>query len=402
MKKFIHISHPSSFISSLSICLFLLTGFLTACENDIEFTGEESKPLLVINSIIHAGQPIDVRVSRSIFFLDTTTTEYILADAVVNVSINGVSANLPYDADTQNYHDERIAHEGDHIVVTASHPTYGKATGETTVPHMPKNIVTTSVIPYGGWKDTQYIPDYIAMSRTDSVLQLNIKCDLPEDIHTYQLTLNAPACYFTFHCINEYSSYAFDFYVPYEEGEEEQQVGTTIPFNIPTTTRTLMSMDDTYYDDIFDDFDLDVSYDEHYIFGTEKFLFTDERLLSSASKALDFNVMLSTPQWLGGAEYYYDPSLEFCVDWGDVNNYGNPWDYLSNDFLCHFDVEFSALSEEYYKYQKSFLAYENTEIDIFSEPVQIYSNIQGGTGIVAALATQTTECNHRYSFPLNK
>lgn len=374
-----------------------------ACENDIEFSGEESRPMLVINSIVHAGYPIDVRVSRSIFFLDVTTTEYILHDATVNVSINGESTTLPYDADTQNYHDERIAHEGDHIVVTASHPTYGKATGETTVPHMPKNIVTTTVTRYGGWKDTSYVPDFVAHARTDSVLHVSIRCDLPEDSHTYRLVMESPMSYFTVHGLDDTGYYGLEYYVPdgddYNEESDELLAISTLRYTVPTTTRTLISMEEDYVDELIDN--LDITDDDTPMVGGQDYLFTDELLQNSASKTLDFNVMLSTPIWWGGAEYYYDPSKHFFIDYGDNRDCGNPWDYLSNDFLCHLEIEFSTLSKEYYKYQKSFLDYENKEIDIFSEPVQIYSNIQGGTGIVAALSTQTTECNYRYSFTIN-
>ena len=49
-------------------------------------------------------------------------------------------------------------------------------------------------------------------------------------------------------------------------------------------------------------------------------------------------------------------------------------------------VELQALSPELYRYLKSVELFRITENDAFSEPVQIYSNVQNGWGIFGALS----------------
>ena len=42
--------------------------FLTSCEKEIEFKGEQTDSKLVINSIVETGQPVKARISKSVFF----------------------------------------------------------------------------------------------------------------------------------------------------------------------------------------------------------------------------------------------------------------------------------------------------------------------------------------------
>ena len=51
-------------------------------------------------------------------------------------------------------------------------------------------------------------------------------------------------------------------------------------------------------------------------------------------------------------------------------------------------VELQAISPEYYRYLKSVELYRVTENDAFSEPVQIYSNVQDGWGIFGSLSSE--------------
>ena len=51
-------------------------------------------------------------------------------------------------------------------------------------------------------------------------------------------------------------------------------------------------------------------------------------------------------------------------------------------------VELQAISPEYYRYLKSVELYRVSESDAFTEPVQIYSNVQNGWGIFGSLSSQ--------------
>lgn len=63
--------------------------FLTSCEKEIEFNGEQTAPRLVINSLIEAGQPVSARIGKSIFFLDNDNDMQCPDDMVATLTVNG-------------------------------------------------------------------------------------------------------------------------------------------------------------------------------------------------------------------------------------------------------------------------------------------------------------------------
>ena len=58
--------------NTLALITIAAAIFLTACEKEIEFTGEQSDPKLVINSIVQPNQHVKASISKSYFFLDAT------------------------------------------------------------------------------------------------------------------------------------------------------------------------------------------------------------------------------------------------------------------------------------------------------------------------------------------
>jgi len=75
-----------------------------------------------------------------------------------------------------------------------------------------------------------------------------------------------------------------------------------------------------------------------------------------------------------------------------INNY-----LYSNDFK-YFVVELFHISKEYYNYYSTVQTQGKTQQDIFTEPTQIYSNIDGGLGVFAG-ATLTTSSIKVVSMP---
>ena len=61
---------------------------LTSCEKEIEFNGEQTDPKLVINSLVEPGQPVKANISKSYFFLDTPDTS-APDDVVATLYVNG-------------------------------------------------------------------------------------------------------------------------------------------------------------------------------------------------------------------------------------------------------------------------------------------------------------------------
>ena len=68
--------------------LAMTLGLLTSCEKEIEFKGEQTDPKLVINSLIEPGQPISANISKSCFFLDYERDHSLPQGTVAQLFVN--------------------------------------------------------------------------------------------------------------------------------------------------------------------------------------------------------------------------------------------------------------------------------------------------------------------------
>lgn len=101
----------------------------TSCYQD--FTPDiDVKPKLSINSFITAGEPIKVTVGHTWLYTDYVQNGHYVEDASVVVKANGQAIDSTY-----------IPLPGDKIEIMASHPEYGEATAEVTVPQLPSASV---------------------------------------------------------------------------------------------------------------------------------------------------------------------------------------------------------------------------------------------------------------------
>jgi len=57
------------------------------------------------------------------------------------------------------------------------------------------------------------------------------------------------------------------------------------------------------------------------------------------------------------------------------------------DYPIYLIAELRSASEDYYKFNSSFLKYQNSSGDPFAQPVQVYNNVEGGFGIVAGYSS---------------
>lgn len=99
------------------ICCLILTGCYEAFTPDIEY-----EPVLCMNSMITAGQPIEVSVTHTRLYTDETADTEV-PDASIAIYANGTLQEAGY-----------IAREGDHIRLVAESSTYGRAEAEVIVP----------------------------------------------------------------------------------------------------------------------------------------------------------------------------------------------------------------------------------------------------------------------------
>ena len=107
---------------------------LTSCEKEIEFKGEQSDPRLVINSLVVPGQPVKACISKSYFFLDINANTQAPDDLVATLYVNGNRIGemtpffdtiwvmyWPYDYELiPGFYNDYCPQEGDIVKITAS------------------------------------------------------------------------------------------------------------------------------------------------------------------------------------------------------------------------------------------------------------------------------------------
>ncbi|MDE7024835.1 MAG: DUF4249 domain-containing protein [Paramuribaculum sp.] len=105
------------------LSLFLIPLFLTGCYED--FSPEiDTKPILCINSLITAGESIEVSVTRTWLYTDLNASQnHQVNDAAVSIYVNGEKKGADY-----------LPQEGDCVKIMAESAIYGKAEAEVKVP----------------------------------------------------------------------------------------------------------------------------------------------------------------------------------------------------------------------------------------------------------------------------
>lgn len=126
--------------------LFLLIGLaiFTSCEKEIEFNGEQTDPKLVINSLVEPGKRVEASMSKSCFFLQNPLDMQAPADLQALLYVNGVLVGgmTPF-ADTvwelysddytvrSGFYNDYCAQVGDIIRITAAAHGYDDVEGTT-------------------------------------------------------------------------------------------------------------------------------------------------------------------------------------------------------------------------------------------------------------------------------
>lgn len=104
------------------ICALFPALILTGCYED--FTPDvDTTPVLCLNSLITAGEPIKVNVSHTWLYTDDGDSDHSVNDAVISIYANGMRQNTDY-----------IPQAGDRIRIVAESNVYGSAEAEVTVP----------------------------------------------------------------------------------------------------------------------------------------------------------------------------------------------------------------------------------------------------------------------------
>lgn len=295
---------------------------MASCVKDLEFDGEQSEPLLVVNGIQQVGQPARLCVEKSQFFLNDDK-DFRVKDVAVDLYVNGAFKESLQVRDSMvtevyidwNYGNEveveellyafnycegqYLLCEGDQLRFEVHSSEFETATAEVSLPESP-DVVSFDMVSF----DTS---NYTAK---------------------FVLKLKDPsgADYYNLH---------------------------------PGDALTGFSSSDPVFADLMG---IDV---ESFVEGSTEYYANGP-----------YNVINDT--YFNGRTYSI--SMEKML-WG--------WE----DYEL-FTLEVSRVDEHLYRYKTSYEAYESSDpgsiLGMFTEPVQVYSNVENGVGVVCAQSKPVT------------
>lgn len=352
-------------------CLLLALLVFASCENDIKFKGEISEPKLVINGFIKADSIIELRVTESRFFLDTDNSPFpIVKDAVVKLYVNGEEKEtLPYNDDNGFYPNSYLEvytstyrpKEGDEIKITASNPRFKEVSSTVFIPYAAP-IVSIDTTAYKLIEVVEAADkSYYDSKKEEWVNKLDTFTYYTYDQFAMKVNFEDRG--------NEKNFYRIDLAVRYyyENGNTEEQ--------------------SIYYNKKAD-------FDQVHSNGEYSLVFTTSDPTFNKSTSIE-------EEFLGSSEI--SPYFDFSDILFDGKTYGLNFStkifkyyridendpYRSPVVKRELLVNLHSISKDYYYYIRSYAAHENVNETIFTEPVQIHSNIKGGMGILGTNSTFT-------------
>ena len=306
------------------VCFATLAMTWTSCTKEVDFTGTQSDPLLVVNGLQQVGQPAQLRIEKSTFFLDDQP-DCRVKDLRVDLYVNGVFEESLKVRDSMemegyiiwsdtgemyvdrlryafNYCESKyILQEDDEVRFEVSSSEFETAIAEVSMPRPPHVISFDTV-------RVESINEY----------ETNVR---------FALKLDDPL--------------GDDYYNLYPQG-------ALSGFN----SSDPVFADLTSFEDIEDIFG------ENLYYGYGRYNMFSDRFFDGSVYSLSMEASLY------GEEF---------------------WPFV---------LEVSRVDAGFYQYTKSYQAYSNTDPDsmigMFTEPVQVYSNVKNAIGVVGAQSLPIT------------
>ena len=322
--------------------------FLTSCEKEIEFKGEQTDPKLVINSLMEPGQPVKAAISKSFFFLDNQTNTTAPDDLVATLYVNGniIGEMTPHNDTIVSYdiwdpNDPDLGHirkvytydyypaVGDIIKITASANGFDDVEAETSpLPNAIEVQLNADVAHWDSWYEHTYNQETFE-EEADSLLKMCAEVTL-----TLELTDPNPG-----------QVDCFKIYIPRWKSDHplKNSYDCSFEYDDPVFGSALPNNEFVDFSDL-----------ETKPLG----VFTDV-LFDGRSYQLKVKMTV----WLTVDEEY-DPAF------------------------FQLPIRLEHLSKEYYNYLYT-CDQGDLSMQLYAEPIQTYSNVKGGYGIVGGRTVDT-------------
>lgn len=316
---------------------------LATCTKAIEFDGEQTDPKLVINSLVEPGQPVKANISKSYFFLDNEANTTAPDDLVASLYVNDHFIGLMTRQSDTVWNNYEYDYQGNPIytIVNVFGNNYTPNEGEVVK-------ITASA---NGFDDAE---------GETSPLPKPLSCAVVDSKVTNWLSYYAPNYYGE---NEEDSLYHIDYHL-------ELIIEITDPNPGETDYFRLRFDEGSHYDDQMNCLSYYAGFDDP-IFGSAV----------AGNNYFDLDMApndVFTDMLFDGRSYRI--KVPFYVSM-------NMTDTIDPDFF-HINITMEHLCKEIYNYLNT--CEQTDEItQFFSEPIQTYSNVKGGYGLVGGRNTNT-------------
>jgi len=318
--------------------------FIISCEKEIKFNGDEIKTKIVLNGILMPDSVVKINLTESRFFLDGESGSYSnngsfkrIDNATVDLWKDEKIIEKLHNIGEGYYIGSYVPQIGDNIRITASHESFDNIECSTEIV-APTPVISADTINY---REEKHYGGYYNEDGNYSIDSSSYYLAISFDMF---ITLKDPKNIPNYYNINLDLKYYFS-------------NGTEI------TSQVIYNSDDLVFQK-----------------GNEMNFFDDDNYLNSTV----FNDEL-----FDGKEYKLKIKSNNMSGILVENNQYNP-DYETNELVgMEISIELQSLSYPYYMYMKTIDAKSNLYgfMEIFAEPVQIYTNIKGGIGILGSYSS---------------
>lgn len=377
----------------LSILILFAPALFYSCQQEINFGQENYIPKIVMNGIISPEVPIEIKISKSFLFTDTSPKRSLLNNALVTLSINGKEIETMRQVGIEEYTGYDIyefkytsfasifrssakAAVGDHIRITASAEGFETVWAETTIPEAPTIskvdtatfFTSKKIISRNSYEDYPYYYMTEALSK---------KVNMEKYFRNMRIKINMNK-----KNLNEKQN----FYLQLKSKKEEIQLKAEKQdhyFYIYTNDDPIF--EENNKNNILEDLiengtDIEgIRYFRHALFS--------DKLFKSDGYTLNFAI----------TDYY---TVKFFRESGEImpeaELSGSPSRPIVKVYNPPVEVLLTTISQELYPYFKSKDQNLDDEVIIermISEPQITFSNVHNGIGIVGAISTTSTQIN---------
>lgn len=319
---------------------------MVSCEKEIEFSGEITEPVLVVNSFATPDSVITVKITESRFFLSSGDDFKRVHNAIVKLFVNGTFQ-------------EELKYVSNGIYKSVFTPSPGQT--------IRLEASATGLKPI---ESEVVMPDKITIIKIDSTISYTDKYPLPGGYYGYSEDGK-----YTYDTIGYYYNRNYNFTLNFKDISDNPDYYRLVLKTKLTFESGMINESYNYFDftDIVsgktiqsetDIFEEENSRNEYNVFSDE--------LFNGNEYPLKFTYMRGIMEYLPGYE-------------GKNSNDSNP-------VKIELFIDLQSINKSYYLYLKTLSSFSGSE-SFFSEPVQIHSNINGGIGILGGYTRNIIHLN---------